>query len=306
MSKKSAPTKKGAPKKTANYSPLYWRLNEEIGPRNISELAKKLDISESAIRQWLSGYSQPALKFIVPVAEFLGVSCDYLLCKTDTRSPDANLQAAVDFTGLSEQAIKFLNEQSIHMKRDEINKGYDFSQLPEDDEESDEFWDDYSERETISSYAHKAKRLLELINAFICYDDLNSISLHAQQAALIASIQIAHLKKATAGLETLKAIIQSGGEITEEQIDSINRYCKLRDNGDNTLAVLHDHYDPSQEDEILLNEYKSQRMFARFLEMFSGFHMQTFEEKKRRMWQLRDECGKKELELRIKHGETNT
>lgn len=47
---------------------------------------------------------------IITLAEQLNVSCDYLLGKTDVKSPDTNIQAISDYTGLSKEAIEILND----------------------------------------------------------------------------------------------------------------------------------------------------------------------------------------------------
>lgn len=55
-------------------------------------------------------------EYLYCLADFYGVSVDYLLGRTDTRSPDAEIKAVCEFTGLSEQAVtnlKAYSNQSI-------------------------------------------------------------------------------------------------------------------------------------------------------------------------------------------------
>ena len=55
-------------------------------------------------------------EYLYCLADFYGVSVDYLLGRTDTRSPDADIKAVCEFTGLSEQAVtslKVYSKQSV-------------------------------------------------------------------------------------------------------------------------------------------------------------------------------------------------
>lgn len=47
-------------------------------------------------------------EFLFNIAEFYGVSIDYLLGRTDTRSPNPDIQSACEYTGLSEKSIEKL------------------------------------------------------------------------------------------------------------------------------------------------------------------------------------------------------
>jgi transcriptional regulator with XRE-family HTH domain len=87
-------------------SPINRRLRERINSGNISELSSRLGVTEAAVRQWQGGYTRPELDKVVAIAEFLGVSCDYLLGLTDTESPDPTMQAVVILTGLDEASIE--------------------------------------------------------------------------------------------------------------------------------------------------------------------------------------------------------
>lgn len=51
-------------------------------------------------------------EYLYCLADFYGVSVDYLLGRTDTRSPDADIKAVCEFTGLSEQAVTSLKAYS--------------------------------------------------------------------------------------------------------------------------------------------------------------------------------------------------
>lgn len=51
-------------------------------------------------------------EYLYCLADYYGVSVDYLLGRTDTRSPDADIKAVCEFTGLSEQAVTSLKAYS--------------------------------------------------------------------------------------------------------------------------------------------------------------------------------------------------
>jgi len=280
-------------------SPINSRLRKHINSGNILGLSKKLGVTEAAIRQWQGGYTRPELDKVVAIAEFLGVSCDYLLGRTDIESPNPDLQAAVEFTGLSEEAVRLLSGFSRDLRKylAHADDGYNFSQFPE--KGTPEF-EEYVERERTDDLGCMARGVLELVSAFVCDCDLHAIVIHAEHAKLIAGFQISNLKIAADSLEAVKSIIVSGGEFTEEILDKVNRYCRFRRNEDNTITILPEQYDAKREDDLLLYEYKSQRLFAGFMERYSGLNMQAFDELKRRMWQLRDECKTREIELVIK------
>lgn len=51
-------------------------------------------------------------EYLYCLADFYCVSVDYLLGRTDTRSPDADIKAVCEFTGLSERAVTSLKAYS--------------------------------------------------------------------------------------------------------------------------------------------------------------------------------------------------
>ena len=58
------------------------QLREEIGLSQM-ELAKKIDISQSAIARYELGKTEPKASDIIKLAEFFCVSADYLLGLSD-------------------------------------------------------------------------------------------------------------------------------------------------------------------------------------------------------------------------------
>ena len=100
-------------------------LREEKGLSHVSlskELKEKYGISisrDSLINYEISEDNRtraqdfPNLKmkvqYLLALADFYGVSTDYLLCQTDTKSPIIELRQTCDYTGLSEMAALGLN-----------------------------------------------------------------------------------------------------------------------------------------------------------------------------------------------------
>lgn len=97
-------------------TPLAQRLSTLITDTN--ELKEYLGCSIQAINQYKLGISRPSLENLCKIADFYGVSTDYLLGRTETRSPNATIQAVCDYTGLSERAVSALrslyNECQTH------------------------------------------------------------------------------------------------------------------------------------------------------------------------------------------------
>jgi len=98
--------KRGRPKKEKNYnSPFAARLRGLIGERTQHEIAENLNITRQSIGQWINGNTTPDIATLCKLADYFDVSTDYLLCRTDVKSPKTDLQAVCEYTGLSEDAI---------------------------------------------------------------------------------------------------------------------------------------------------------------------------------------------------------
>lgn len=88
------------------------RINELI--TNTKELAEYLGCSLQAINQFKAGKSMPKTENIIKMAEFYGVSIDYLLGVSDFAQPYMSVS---EYTGLSKKAIDTLR----HMGKDKLN-----------------------------------------------------------------------------------------------------------------------------------------------------------------------------------------
>ena len=88
--------------------PLAQNLKKLI--TDVNELKEALGVSAQAINQYKIGTSRPSLENLCKIADFYGVSTDYLLGRTGTKSINPTVQAAVEYTGLTEKTIRALRQ----------------------------------------------------------------------------------------------------------------------------------------------------------------------------------------------------
>lgn len=86
--------------------------------------------SRQVISQYMNGIVSPQIDKLEKIADFFDVSCDYLLGRTNIKTPNITIQAVHKLTGLSETAISTLIE-NIETTRYIIQNDY-----PEDSEET--------------------------------------------------------------------------------------------------------------------------------------------------------------------------
>ena len=102
----------GRMKKEFNSDGLFQvRLRDLCTENNTTqkELAIVLGVSRPTIAGWLLGKNLPDIDALAKLAQYFSVSADYLLGLTDRISPDVNLRAAAEYTGLSEAAVEWLH-----------------------------------------------------------------------------------------------------------------------------------------------------------------------------------------------------
>lgn len=89
------------------------RLNQEMINSGCSakDLAKMLGVSRQAIDNYRNGVSDPPLSKLIQLADYFGVSIDWLLGRNGAvKSVEPDLAAAAKYTGLSETACRTLSE----------------------------------------------------------------------------------------------------------------------------------------------------------------------------------------------------
>lgn len=92
------------------------RLRALRGGLTQAETAKALGLGLSAYTMYESDNREPKFETLLAIADHYGVSTDYLLGRTECRSPDVEIQAVVEKTGLTNETIDILME----LKREEV------------------------------------------------------------------------------------------------------------------------------------------------------------------------------------------
>ena len=83
------------------------RLKQLRKQKGVSQetLGKELIVSKAAISYYEKGERAPDIDTLNIIANYFGVSADYLLGRTDEKTANTDLQGVLNFTGLSEKAI---------------------------------------------------------------------------------------------------------------------------------------------------------------------------------------------------------
>lgn len=111
---------------------FYERLGDLIANARTTATAvsSATGISQSALSEYISGkkdedgnvvYRAPDCGSLIALAKHFSVSTDYLLGLTDVKSPDSNVSKIMQYTGLTEENVSFLNNptecinEAIHL-----------------------------------------------------------------------------------------------------------------------------------------------------------------------------------------------
>lgn len=97
--------------KMSNIEKFAPRLRMLIDAKGITvrSLAKDLNVSVGVLSDWQNGNKTPRGDSIMKLAEYFGVTADYLLGLTDASVIDTDIRISCDTTGLSEKAVKILS-----------------------------------------------------------------------------------------------------------------------------------------------------------------------------------------------------
>ena len=71
----------------------------------LKTLAEYLGVKQQTVSLWRNGGSTPELKYLLPIAVFFGVSCDYLLGKSSAPTNDKDKAAVCEYLGLPITAV---------------------------------------------------------------------------------------------------------------------------------------------------------------------------------------------------------
>jgi len=93
--------------KGLSHENLAKKLNGQYNIEISSAVLKNYEIADEYHTKFEAGYGMN-IKYLYTLADFYGISTDYLLGKTDIRSPDPNVKVIHEYIGLSEEAINVL------------------------------------------------------------------------------------------------------------------------------------------------------------------------------------------------------
>lgn len=83
-------------------------LRENTGKKR-QEVADDLKISRASLEYYEKGKRKPDIEVLVRLADYYGVSTDYLLGLSDVSTTDKDIKFICNYTGLSETSVKILN-----------------------------------------------------------------------------------------------------------------------------------------------------------------------------------------------------
>ena len=92
-------------------TPFAKQLRDLISDaKTANALRDYLGVSIQAINQYKQGTAYPKTENLIKIADYFGVSVDYLLGRTRVQSMDADIQNACNCAGISEKALKSLQK----------------------------------------------------------------------------------------------------------------------------------------------------------------------------------------------------
>ena len=99
--------------------PFPARLAQLMSEYGTSQqtLGNAIGVARQSVAQYLDGNTQPNAEKICAIADYYGVSTDYLLGISDCKSPDIEEQAICKKTGLWYNAVKKLIEIQNHQRK---------------------------------------------------------------------------------------------------------------------------------------------------------------------------------------------
>ena len=119
-------------KKSFDYKdPFPVRFRELIEKKGatLDSLAAEFHTTRQTVSNWQNGATVPDAISICEIAKFFGVTTDYLLGLTDVKTVETDLRAVSEYTGLSEDALRTLQDHYLSntiewgkLRRDVLNQ----------------------------------------------------------------------------------------------------------------------------------------------------------------------------------------
>lgn len=96
------------------------QLRKLRGEKGVSQdtLSKVIGVSKSTIGLWETGDTLPDAKSVRDLAEYFGVSADFILGLSREKSKDMETRAVCDYTGLSACAVRSLHVEKPYRERE--------------------------------------------------------------------------------------------------------------------------------------------------------------------------------------------
>lgn len=79
------------------------------------DVAKFLGVKDNVVSYYENGDRIPSVEQYTKLAAFFGVSADYLLCVSDAKTNDKDLQYVCDYTGFNEESVIYLKDVNNFM-----------------------------------------------------------------------------------------------------------------------------------------------------------------------------------------------
>lgn len=119
-------------KKSFDYKdpfPVRFRKLIEKKSTTLDSLAAEFHTTRQTVSNWQNGATVPDAISICEIAKFFGVTTDYLLGLTDVKTVETDLRAVSEYTGLSEDALRTLQDHYLSntiewgkLRRDVLNQ----------------------------------------------------------------------------------------------------------------------------------------------------------------------------------------
>lgn len=98
----------------ANFTERLRQLRDESG-KTQSQIAKELGLTPQAFSYFVNG-REPNYDTLISIANYFGVTTDYLIGKTDIRAASVSIEAMCKYLGLIGETIDRLHEYSENMR----------------------------------------------------------------------------------------------------------------------------------------------------------------------------------------------
>lgn len=138
----------------------------ETEPKHLAQWGELFGVTRQTITNWQMRDASPDIIKLTSIARHFGVSTDYLLGLSDTKSPDISVRATAEYTGLSEEAVEKLHNGIVdnvaYGARLNQQKRYDYLRIASEFICSNEFSEIIHRLANAEKCAHKEALLRNL------------------------------------------------------------------------------------------------------------------------------------------------